>query len=240
MRLKKYEREADHAYSFGVFPTLELLRFQPEHVREVLLTSGGAQNEGVAKIRALCQTAHIPVTVDDKLVERIAPKDNTYAVGVFEKYISALDPAADHVVLVNPADMGNLGTALRTMLGFGFENLALVKPAADHFDPRVVRASMGALFQVNVVYFDTFEAYRAVFDHPLYLFMTDGEVSLSDATFQSPFTLVFGSESSGLPESYRALGTRISIPHNRAIDSLNLSVAIGIGLYAARGKVLRR
>lgn len=234
MRYKKYTRATSHSYTFGVFPTLELLHHQPGRVIEVLLHSSGERNVGVAKIRSLCAAAGIPVSVDDKLVERLEAKENTYAIGVFEAYHTPLDPAANHLVLVNPADMGNLGTILRTMLGFGERNLALIKPAADIFDPRAVRASMGALFQVNSVYHDSFEDYRAAFpQHHRYPFMTNGEMALPAATFAPPFALIFGSESSGLPDSFRALGTSISIPQTAAIDSLNLSVAVGVGLYGA-------
>ena len=129
---------------------------------------------------------------------------------------------------------------LRSLLGFGFHNLALVKPAADIFDPRVVRASMGALFQINFAYFESFEDYRAACQHSLYLFMTDGETALNEASFEPPFALIFGSESSGLPDSYRSLGTSVTIPHSSAIDSLNLSVAIGIGLYEAASQMFKK
>ena len=56
---------------------------------------------------------------------------------------------ANHVVLVNPGDMGNMGTIIRTMLGFNYSNLAIIKPGVDVFDPRVIRASMGALFNTR-------------------------------------------------------------------------------------------
>ncbi|MCA0454443.1 MAG: TrmH family RNA methyltransferase [Chloroflexi bacterium] len=236
MRLRKYERDDSHAYTFGVFPTLELIQHQPDSVSEILLHSSGVRNEGIAKIKALCQQLGIRVSVDDKLVERLESKENTYAVGVFQKYERALNAGANHVLLVNPSDMGNLGNILRTMLGFGFQDLALIKPAVDIFDPRSIRASMGALFQVNFAYYDSLDTYRADFQHALYPFMTNGEVVLGEATFTPPFTLAFGSESSGLPESYRKLGTSVTIPQTKAIDSLNLSVAIGIALYEAGKK----
>lgn len=239
MRYKKYTRDVAHAYTFGVFPTLELLRHQPQRVVEVLLHSSGERNEGVAKIRAACTAAGIRVGVDDKQVERLEAKENTYAIGIFQKYKVRLNPAANHLVLVNPADMGNLGTILRTMLGFGCCDLVLIKPAADLFDPRAVRASMGALFQVNFAYFDSFDDYRTAFpQHHLYPFMTSGEMALPDATFTPPFALIFGSESSGLPDSFRTLGTSISIPQTAAIDSLNLSVAVGVALYAVNQYLL--
>ncbi len=236
MRLKKYTSDAPYSYTFGVFPTLELLRYQPKYVEQIVLHSAGERNEGVDKIRALCSGARIPITRDDKLVERLSPKDNTYALGVFTKYRPALDARANHVVLVKPADMGNLGTTLRTLLGFGINNLALVKPAVDIFDPRVIRASMGAVFQVKFAYFDAFNDYHTAFGLHAYPFMTDGAVSIQEANFIEPFALVFGSESSGLTPGYHAVGTSVTIPHTTAIDSLNLSVAIGIAAYEATRK----
>jgi len=233
MPLKRYQRDFPHSYTLGVFPTLELLNFQPSHVQRVIASAQGERNEGVVKLRDLCARLRIPFEVNDKQIERLSPKENIYTVGVFEKYQPRLDPAGNHLVLVNPSDMGNLGTIMRTMVGFGVNNLALVKPAADIFDPRAIRASMGAVFRLNFEYFDSFDAYHAAFKQSLYPFMTDGNVPLPEAKFTTPFALVFGSESSGLPDAYHALGTSITIPHSEAIDSLNLSVAVGIGLYAA-------
>lgn len=233
MPFKKYQRDFPHSYTFGVFPTLELLYCQPAHVQRVLVSTQGERNQGVAKLRELCAQKRIPVEVNDKQIERLSPKENTYAIGVFEKYEPRLDVNANHLVLVNPADMGNLGTIIRTMVGFGVMGLALVKPAADIFDPRVIRASMGAVFRLNFEYFDPFDAYRNNFPHYLYPFMTGGATPLHEATFDVPFALVFGSESAGLPDAYRTVGTSITIPHSDAIDSLNLSVAVGIALYEA-------
>jgi TrmH family RNA methyltransferase len=239
MRYKKYDPEAGHSYTFGVFPTLELLRYRQDQLTEVLLTAAAERNEGVAKIRALCDERGIPVEVNDKQVERIAPKDNTYAVGVFDKYAPRLDARADHLVLVNPGDMGNLGTILRTMVAFNLTNLAIIRPAVDIFDPRAVRASMGALFAINFIYCDSFEDYRSAYgDHYLYPFMTDGAVDVHQMAFGQPFTLVFGNESSGLPSIYHTWGASVRIPFSPAVDSLNLSVAVGIALYeATRGRV---
>jgi RNA methyltransferase, TrmH family len=233
IRFKKYTHDAAYSYTFGVFPTLELLRYQPRFVEQIVLHSAGERNEGVDKIRALCGGARIPLTQDDKLVERLSPKDNTYALGVFKKYRPALEIRTNHVVLVNPSDMGNLGTTLRTLVGFGITNLALIKPAVDIFDPRAIRSSMGAVFQVNFAYYESFNEYHAAFQNNVYSFMTDGAVSVHTAEFRQPFALVFGNESSGLTPGYHAVGTSVSIPHRPAIDSLNLSIAIGIGVYEA-------
>jgi TrmH family RNA methyltransferase len=233
MPFKKYQRDFPHSYTFGVFPTLELVQWQPMQVRQVIVSAQGERNQGVAKLRALCLEKRIPVEVNDKQMERLSPKENTYAIGVFEKYQPSLKADANHLVLVNPSDMGNLGTIVRTMVGFGVSDLALVRPAVDIFDPRAIRASMGAVFRLHFTYFDSFDAYQSAFSHKLYPFMTDGAIALHEASFDAPYALIFGSESAGLPNAFHELGHSVRIPHADAVDSLNLSVAVGIGLYEA-------
>jgi TrmH family RNA methyltransferase len=239
--LKRYQREFPYSYAFGVFPTLELLQHQPGHAIKVLVHSKGQANEGVEKLRAMCADAHIALETNDRAIERLSTKESHFAVGVFAKYRIPLDPADDHAVLVRPSDMGNLGTILRTLLGFGVRNLAIAGPAADLFDPRVVRASMGALFQVACADFAGFDDYRQAFpEHAVCAFMTDGRQPLDNAVFPTPCALVFGNESSGLGPEYLGLGASIAIPQSGAIDSLSLPVAVGIALYVySRSRALR-
>lgn len=237
MQLKRYKREFDHSYAFGVFPTLELLTHRPREVLQVVVHSKGSISSGIGKIEALCETQGIPFERNDKLVERLSHKENIYVFGVFRKYAMTLEPQANHLMLVNPSDMGNLGTIARTMLGFGARNLAIVTPAVDAFNPHVVRASMGGVFALNVQYFDSAQVYRQAFGHKLYPFMLDAQHRLDELQFVSPHTLVFGPEGPGLPEAYRQLGESVVIPQGPLIESLNLGVAVGIALYeATRGQ----
>ena len=140
-----------------------------------------------------------------------------------------------HIVLVNPSDSGNMGTILRTALGFGLTNIAIICPAVDSDDPRVTRASMGAAFSMNVRHFDSFEQYRAEFgERQLFPFMLTGAVSLDEAVkkVSGPFSLVFGNEATGLPDVFASYGVSTLIEHSGKIDSLNLAIAAGIGMYA--------
>ncbi|MHB1293777.1 MAG: TrmH family RNA methyltransferase [Anaerolineae bacterium] len=231
---RAYKESLDHSYAVGVFPTLELLQHRPEAVIEVLLSSRAATNTGADKIERLCAERDIPVHQADALVDHLAGNQNSYAIGVFHKYTSALSPRENHVVLVNPGDAGNLGTIIRTMLGLDVTNLAVIRPAVNPLAPKTVRASMGAVFQVQFAYLDRFEDYRAHYTgRHLYPFMTDGRVELGEAIFQPPYSLVFGNESAGLGPAYQDWGTSVRIPQSQRIDSLNLAMSVGIALYAA-------
>ena len=115
----------------------------------------------------------------------------------------------------------------------------LIRPCVDAFDPHVVRASMGAFFQLRLRTFDTFDDYRALYPgRALYPFMLDGARPLDEVArcAHTPFSLVFGNEQSGLPAVFQTYGQSVFIPQSDKIDSLNLSVAVSIGAYAFRQK----
>src|SRR5437660_8741378 len=229
--LSKYKKTSDYSYALGVFPTLELLKRQPTDVMKIILSTKSDTNTGITKICELCQKYTIKVETNDDLLNKISPKENIYALGVFRKYISNLNHNANHIVLVHPSNTGNLGTIIRTMLGFQIHDLALIRPAVDIFDPKVIRASMGAIFSIHFSYFDSFTDYQKAHQQHFFPFMTKGEVQLPDVAFKTPFSLIFGNEAAGLEDNYLEIGTSVAIPQNRSIDSLSLAVAVGIALY---------
>jgi len=231
IRLKRYQKDFELSYACGVFPTLELLAHRPADVLGVVAHPRGQANSGIAKIRQICHQNGIPFELQEKSLPRIGARDNDYAVGIFRKSEPGLDASRNHVILVNPGGMGNLGTILRTMLGFGFRDLAIIEPAADIFHPETVRASMGALFQMSFATLPSFQAYQERYPRHFYPLMTDGAIPLPEARFEPPFGLIFGPENAGLPAEFRDYGISVSIPQSSAIDSLNLAVAVGITLY---------
>ncbi|HIU46508.1 MAG TPA: TrmH family RNA methyltransferase [Candidatus Fimadaptatus faecigallinarum] len=234
-KLEPYRKSLSYSYCLGVFPSLELLDARPEAVTRLITHPDGTRNAGVAKLRARCAELGIREEEAPRVLEREAHKQNCYAALVFNKYECRLRADANHVVLHNISDAGNLGTALRTLLGFGLTDVAVIRPATDAFEPHVPRASMGALFRHNLRYYDSFDEYRAEFPgHMLYPFMLDGarELDAVSHTRREPYALVFGNEASGLPAEFAQLGQSVVIPHSNRIDSLNLAVAVAIGAYA--------
>ncbi|MFC1700397.1 TrmH family RNA methyltransferase [Patescibacteria group bacterium] len=232
MKFKKYNKKMDISYTYGTFPTIDLLLKKPEIVKTVLLHPMGAGSSGEKRIKSLCEKNNIRYEIASKAIGRISAKENTYAIGVFKKYTSSLDSGENHVVLVNPSSPGNLGTIVRSMVGFNILNLGIIKPATDIFDPKVVRSSMGSNFDLRFEYFDDFKDYSRKFPgYNLYPFILEGGKKVEDVTFKKPFTLIFGKESSGLPDNFKKMGTGVYIPHTKKIDSLNLSIAASIGIY---------
>lgn len=233
--LSTYSADLDYAYAPGMFPAVECLLNRPESCRRVLLHSRSAGTEGARRLEELAQQHHVRVEVADKALSRISGKENCFAAAVFAKFTDPLANNRPHVVLHHPSDCGNLGTIFRTALGLDVEDVAVIRPCADVFDPRTVRASMGSIFQLRLHVYDDFEQYRAEFpEHALYPFMLDGSKSLPDVLGDVPekWTLIFGNEGSGLPSEFARMGQPVRIPSNHRVDSLNLSIAAAIGIYA--------
>ncbi|MDD4624164.1 MAG: TrmH family RNA methyltransferase [Bacilli bacterium] len=228
--MKRYEKDMDYSYTLGIFPTIELLNRKSIAVSKIIF-SFEINKDIENKIIELCNNNKIEYTYDDKLINKFSDKENCYVIGIFNKYYSNLDLNEPHVVLVNPSNMGNVGTIIRTMLGFNYKNLAIITPSVDIFNPKVIRASMGSIFGVNIKLFSSFDEYKETYNkHKIYTFMTDGKLKLNEIEKDNLVSLVFGNESSGLDESYKKYES-VVINHSNEIDSLNLTIAIGISLY---------
>ena len=234
-KLEAYNKKLTYSYALGVFPSLNLLDTHPEKVTRLLLHPDGLRNEGVTLLRDKCRELGIREEFADRVLKRESQKDNCFAGLVFEKYDAHLEEEKPHVVLCQITDGGNLGTALRSCLGFGLRDVAIVRPCVDAFDPHVLRASMGAFYKMRVRTYNHFSEYREQYpNHALYPFMLDGAKPLYEVAGTQPekYALVFGNEQAGLPPEFAQMGQSVLIPQSKDIDSLNLSVAVSIGAYA--------
>ena len=234
--VKPYKKEFDYSYALGAFPTVELIKKRPDRVTEVFIHSSFTDRD---MIEALCKENGIPVRENDKTIARLSDKENVFVIGVFRKYEDTLASDQPHLMLVNPGNMGNAGTIFRTCLAFGIHDVAIITPGIDRFHPKAVRASMGALFSLRVQCFPDFETYRKQYgteERKLYSFMLTGKKQLTAENCPKPdlFTLIFGNEATGLPEEYADFSESIIIPQSPEVDSLNLTIAVGIGAYLFR------
>lgn len=232
MKVQRYKHDLDYSYALGATVTYELVKSMPDIVNRVYISSVTEKTNAILDLIDLCRVNQIPVDTNDRAFNILSPKGNCFVIGVFQKQMQRIN-AGSHIVLVNPADAGNLGTILRTATGFGLTNIAIIRPAVDFYDPKTIRAAMGAAFHVTVEYFDSILDYIHRFPrNNLYAFMLTASVSLHAAKIEEPYSLVFGNEATGLPDEYATFCKSLVIPHSTDIDSLNLPIAAGIAMYA--------
>lgn len=234
MKLSRYKRSSEYSYTFGATLTYELFRTRPALIQRVFLRPNITPGNDLATIIVELQKHHIEIIESTKAFNILGAKENCLLIAEFKKTTTPLDPNSNHIVLVEPSDSGNLGTIMRSAVGFDYENLAIIGPSVDHFDPKTIRASMGAFTHLNIESFEDIHAYRAKYPRSYYSFMLRNAQPLSQIIAQplaSPYSLIFGNEAAGLPDNFADFTTPVFIPQNQKIDSLNLSVAASIAMY---------
>ena len=139
------------------------------------------------------------------------------------------------VALVEPQDPGNLGAILRTIDAVGASGLLLLDSSVDPFHPSCVRASMGAIFWLQVIQasFNEFVRWSDQWKYRIYGTSAHDATDISRVTgYQFPAILLMGSEREGLtPNQRSACQQLLRLPMRGHATSLNLAVATGVFLY---------
>ena len=184
----------------------------------------------------------IEVTRD--ILEKISRRDNPQMViGVFPQTFATLDSlepesAACWVALDRVRDPGNLGTVIRTADAAGCGGVILVGDCCDPYSVEAVRATMGSIFAVKIARasVEEFLQWRKSWPGSVVGTLLSAAVDYRAAEYRRPAMVLMGNEQAGLPlDLAAACDTAVKIPMRGRADSLNLSVATGIMIYAATG-----
>ena len=146
-------------------------------------------------------------------------------------------PAKLYLLLDDLRDPGNLGTMIRTAEAAGVAGVIMSKGTVDLFNPKVVRATMGAIFRVPFLYVDSLsETIRQMKQKDISAYGTVLEESRAYDTpdYTRPSAVVVGNEANGISrEVQKSLSGRIHIPMEGSVESLNAAVAAAVVLYEA-------
>ncbi|MDX5394308.1 MAG: RNA methyltransferase [Caulobacteraceae bacterium] len=182
------------------------------------------------------------IEVTHDILAKVSRRDNPQAVvGVFRQVFQPLqslrpDAATCWVALHRVRDPGNLGTIVRTADAAGCGAVILVGECCDPYSVEAVRATMGSIFAVPSVKAseDEFAAWRQAWPGSVVGTLLSATTDHRSATYRSPVLILMGNEQQGLPPEMAALcDVNVKIPMRGRADSLNLSVATGVMIYAA-------
>lgn len=144
-------------------------------------------------------------------------------------------------------DPGNLGTILRIADWFGIKAVFAAKETVDVFNPKVVQATMGAIFRVRLHYVDLPAISRMTLDKggKVYGTFLDGRNMYGcdlDTGKESPVIIVIGNESEGISDEMGTLvSDRLYIPpfpaDSPGSESLNAAVATAITVAEFRRRI---
>ena len=249
MKLQRYKRDSEVSYAFGATLVAELLKTHPDTIMRVFLRPADKYGADLQRILDELKNRNIEIIESTKAFNILGAKENCLLIAEFDKIPHASDemidydndPYARSVILVNPSDTGNLGTIMRSAAAFGYGRIVIVNPGVDPHDPKVIRASMGAYFHLQIETVNSID--ELVLEPGAIAFVLDeNAISLDEIAPRYNIgngavpDLIFGNEATGLPKDFCAKtgATPVIIPQTDSVDSLNLGVAASIALYTFR------
>lgn len=137
------------------------------------------------------------------------------------------------LILDNIQDPGNLGTIIRSCVAFGIDTIIASKETVDVYNSKVIRASEGAIFNLNYVIKDL-DIFLRTIKNKYTIYTTNVEVgtSLKEINRKEPFAIIMGNEGNGVRKEISNYATdTIYIPISNKMESLNVGVATSIILY---------
>lgn len=189
--------------------------------------------------------------VFDKLTTEKSPEGIVFTVEYMEKLhrtekVYGGDEKNNAVLLCSVRDPGNVGTMIRSAAAFGAGTLILSGDCADIYNPRTIRASMGAVFRQKTVVCEEFgETVSLLRENGwnVYAAVLDKKSVTPDSIPQDEkAAFIIGNEGSGIPaEIAEAAGHTVYIPICDGAESLNAAVAAAVLMYErSRGRILKK
>lgn len=157
-----------------------------------------------------------------KTISRLQTPNKVLAI--FKKWDLSEVKSDFYLALDGVQDPGNMGTIMRLADWFGIPEIICSKETVDCFNPKVVQATMGAIFRVQVRYVDL-ETYLPTLNLPVYGALLEGQ-NVYQTTLSPKGILVLGNEGKGISQPIqKMIDHPISIPRFGEAESLNVSTA---------------
>jgi 23S rRNA (guanosine2251-2'-O)-methyltransferase len=237
----------DTRHLVGFHAVTSRLRSRPESVRSIYVAAArrdSRMRELVARAEASRCEVHI---VDDERLAKLAGNsshqgvvaivDAAYPHVALEDVLEDLAEPALLLVLDGVTDPHNLGACLRNADGFGAHAVIVPKDRAAGVSATVAKAASGAADTVPLITVTNLaRTLRDLKAKGVWILGADtGGENLFEADVSGPVAWVLGAEGAGLRRLTREHCDRIvGIPLMGSVESLNVSVASGICLYATR------
>jgi RNA methyltransferase, TrmH family len=240
LREKKYRQETNSFYIEGIRIVREAMNF-PENIKTLIVAPELLQSASAEDALLEITSKGVPLLEVNKLVfESFGLKENPVGLAAVVRQtwneLARINPdeMGLWVGLDSIADPGNLGTIMRTMDAVGAKGIFLIDDCTDPYDPSAVRASMGALFSIDLIKTTSGQIsnWKNAKKVPAFGTSDAAKVDYQKVVYPENMILMMGSERQGLQqELMRCVDEMVAIPMTGKSDSLNLAVATAVTLY---------
>ncbi len=171
--------------------------------------------------------------VSEKVLKNLSFLQTPTIIGVCSQKNDRIK--GNHLLLLDDIqDPGNLGTIIRSAVAFNVDTIVLSENTVDLYNEKVIRATQGLIFKINIVTGDLSEIVSKLKTENYKIYATDvnGGKSLKNVERCEKFAIIMGNEGSGVkPSLLDASSEHLYISMNKNCESLNVGVATSIVLY---------
>ncbi|HIR48421.1 MAG TPA: RNA methyltransferase [Candidatus Faecimonas gallistercoris] len=177
------------------------------------------------------------VYVTREIITKISDVDTPSNIMALCKKLPERDLIGNKLLILDEVqDPGNLGTILRSAKAFDIDTVILSENTVDLYNPKVIRATQGMLFHLNVIsrkinpILDVIKSKEI----PIYGSSVDYGIDVCDLNKKDKqkYALIVGNEGNGIRSTtFEKCDKKLYIKMNERVESLNVAVATSILLY---------
>ncbi len=247
---KKYRTKYNAFYLEGVKVTNEILDKNEAidilfiaYSKSLLISTNGGQ----ALLDRISSLKNVKVLeFEENIFKYMTDTVNTQGILVvmkIPKYSLENEENKNIILLDKVQDLGNIGTIIRSCNAFGVDTILCTSGTADVYSPKAVRATMGGILNVKIIYLDDIEKLN-LFKKMGYKIATTSlktQNSIDSIDYNNKYIFVMGNEANGVSKEIIDISDFVvKIPMSEKIESLNVGVATSIILYEQYKKTSRK
>ena len=179
------------------------------------------------------ESPYVYVTRD--IINKISSTDTPSSIMALCKKIDRKEEIGNKVLILdNIQDPGNLGTIIRSAKAFNIDTIILSEDTVDLYNPKVVRATQGIMFHMNIIRKDIVKEIKSLKKDGYVIYGTNVRrgTNVKRLSKVSKYVLVVGNEGNGVrSEVSKLCNKNLYIKMNDKVESLNVGVATSILLY---------
>ena len=203
---------------------------------EVVLSSSSVLDKLSENIRVY----HVEESMMDSLSPLKSPQDLLFVCSYPQLSVCNFQEGT-HVLLDGVQDPGNVGTILRSAYAFGIKSVILTEGCADIYNPKTIRASMGAIFKQRVYTMSNDEISNLKQSGAKLIGAENKEcaIDITKADLSNSI-IMLGNEGQGISKELLTLcDEMVKIPISTGSESLNVAVAGSIIMWEVGGRICR-
>ncbi len=172
--------------------------------------------------------------VSEAILKKLSSQDSGTSVLAVCKKQNSREIKGNVCILDGIQDPGNLGTILRSCVAFNIDTLVSSLDAVDFYNEKVIRASEGNLFHLNLIKTDLKEMIKDLKKQDYFIYATNVHkgTNIKEMTLNNKYAIIMGNEGQGVRKEIQKLADELLyIPMREGVESLNVGVATSILLY---------